>query len=61
MLTFTFAYWPQNVAKIIPPAYCCYWKHKFKLSHLLGRAALKKKEEEELVHSRAKDDAEVLR
>lgn len=50
MLTFTFAYWPRNVSRIIPLAYCCYWKHNFKLSDLLSRAALKKKSE----HSRAK-------
>lgn len=42
MLTFTFPL-ASNVAKVIPLAYCCYWKHKFKLSDLLSRAAFKKK------------------
>lgn len=42
MLTFAFPL-ASNVAKVIPLAYCCYWKHKFKLSDLLSRAALKKK------------------
>lgn len=42
MLTFTFPL-ASNVAKVIPLAYCCYWKHKFKLSDLLSRTALKKK------------------
>lgn len=57
MLTFAFPL-ASNVAKVIPLAYCCYWKHKFKLSDLLSRAALKKKKS---VHSTAKDDAEVLK
>lgn len=42
MLTFAFPL-ASNVAKVIPLAYCCYWKHKLKLSDLLSRAALKKK------------------